>query len=88
MEHKDANVYGGPWGHLHRDLIDGGGDILARLPDHDIARRVAACVNACRGIATKELEDGLLVDLFAYCDETCQKSEIGLSLLKRIHGGS
>lgn len=33
------------------------------LPARDLARRVKACINACAGISTEELEAGIVHDM-------------------------
>lgn len=53
----------GPWkvskGHAHLDIIDAGGNLVAELRAGDVvtARRIVACVNACDGYETKQLEE-------------------------------
>ncbi|MFQ5731932.1 MAG: hypothetical protein ACE5KM_08250 [Planctomycetaceae bacterium] len=41
------------------------GDVLGEdtLENRDIVRRIHACVNACDGISTEELEGGIIADM-------------------------
>lgn len=46
-------------------IITAAGDLLG--PDtpenQDLARRIRACINACNGLSTEDLENGLIQDL-------------------------
>lgn len=46
-------------------IITAAGDLLG--PDtpenQDLARRIRACINACNGLTTEDLENGLIQDL-------------------------
>jgi hypothetical protein len=46
-------------------IVTAAGDVYG--PDtpenHDLARRIRACINACEGLTTEDLENGLIRDL-------------------------
>ncbi|MEX0704505.1 MAG: hypothetical protein WD069_20555 [Planctomycetales bacterium] len=48
-----------------RFIVTADGDLHADdTPENrDLARRVLACVNACEGISTQELEQGIVADM-------------------------
>lgn len=74
------------WRAFRREVHDEFGSVLATVESSDGARRIAACLNACRGMATKELEDGLVGDLLRFCNDAFAGSEKGKTLLRRLHG--
>jgi hypothetical protein len=50
-----------------KQVLDGHGGVLAHAASPLGAERLAACANACNGIPTRELEAGILQDLFEAC---------------------
>jgi hypothetical protein len=76
-----------PWTATALQVLDRR-EVLATAKDSEAAERIAACVNACRGVPTSELDSGVLVDLLAHCDQAFGRDEVGQALLKRIRGKS
>lgn len=60
---------------------------VATAASSETARRLVAAVNACRGIATEELESGVIADLLAHCDEAFAGDAKGAAILKRVRRG-
>jgi hypothetical protein len=42
------------------------------MPKQGVTRRIVACVNACNGIPTEMLEQGVMVELLQACKEMAQ----------------
>lgn len=65
-----------------KQVLDAHGGVLANAVSAQEAERIAACANACSGIPTRELEAGILQDLFAACGR--QASERIRAILNRL----
>ena len=50
-----------------KQVLDTRGGVVAHAVSEGEAKRLATCANACSGIPTRELEAGILKDLFAAC---------------------
>lgn len=89
----------GPWeqetphGHL---VIDRAGNLVADCARPEDARRIVACVNACEGISTEQLDSWLcmsrpirksLEELKAEADREAKQCDALLADLKRIADG-
>ena len=48
------------------------GAVAAHAVQAETAERIAACVNACAGIPTLELQAGILEDLLTACDKVIE----------------
>ena len=51
-------------------VLDRNGIAVATVAAAGNAERIAACVTACEGIPTRELQAGIIEDLVAWCEPT------------------
>jgi hypothetical protein len=59
-----------PWVADGLFVRDRNGIAVATVTDTGNAERIAACVTACEGIPTGELQAGIIQDLVAWCEPT------------------
>ncbi len=58
-----------PWTVTGCQVVSADGKVVGSCQDPPDARRSAAAVNACEGIPIRELEGGILADLFFQCGQ-------------------
>lgn len=79
-----------PHGHqVPRFFITAAGDIHGEdtPSNRDLVRRIYACVNACEGISTEELERGLIQDMRRVIGQVAPLlAEKKADLERRLHG--
>ncbi len=82
-----------PYGHL---VIDRAGNLVADCARPEDARRIVACVNACEGISTEQLDSWLcmsrpirksLEELKAEADREGKQRDDLIAVLQRIADG-
>jgi hypothetical protein len=56
-----------PWKSVGCEVTTVGGEPIGRCLEPPNARRIVAAVNACESIPIRELEGGILADLFFQC---------------------
>lgn len=59
----------GPWAASGCEVTSADGKPIGKCHEPPNARRIVAAVNACEGIAIRDLEGGILADLFFQCGQ-------------------